>query len=117
MSIDLVEAEALSLTCARQNVTDPRAQFHWADATTFSAPAFDGIVMNPPFHTGRTADPSLGRSFIQAAARLLTPNGKLWMVANRHLPYEPTLNDCFRTVDTLGGNSAFKVFYAHKPKR
>ena len=116
-SVDLIEAEALSLDCARQNVTDARAQFHWADATRFSATPFDGIVMNPPFHTGRSADPSLGRSFIEAAARLLTPNGKLWMVANRHLPYEPTLNACFRTVDTIGGNSAFKVFYAQRPKR
>ena len=116
-SVDLIEAEALSLDCARRNVTDPRAVFHWADATQFEAAAFDGIVMNPPFHTGRTADPSLGRSFIQAAARLLTPNGKLWMVANRHLPYEATLTACFRNVDTIGGNSAFKVFHANKPLR
>ena len=116
VSVDLIEAEALSLDCARLNISDPRAQFHWADATQFSG-TFDGIIMNPPFHTGRNADPSLGRSFIQAAARLLTPNGKLWMVANRHLPYEPTLHACFRTVDTIGGNSAFKIFHAHKPKR
>ena len=116
-SIDLVEAEALSLECARKNVDDPRAMFHWDDATTLTAAPYDGIVMNPPFHTGRDADPSLGRSFIKAAARLLTPGGKLWMVANRHLPYEMTLNECFRTVDTIAGNSAFKVFYAHKPKR
>ncbi len=116
-SVDLVEAEALSLDCARQNVTDPRARFHWADAIQFQAGGFDGIVMNPPFHTGRAADPGLGRNFILAAARLLAPHGKLWMVANRHLPYEPTLNAAFRTVDTIAGNSAFKVFYAHKPKR
>jgi 16S rRNA (guanine1207-N2)-methyltransferase len=116
-TIDLVEAEALSLDCARLNVTDPRAAFHWADATQFTAPAYDGIVMNPPFHTGRSADPSLGRSFITAAARLLSPHGKLWMVANRHLPYEPTLNASFRSVDTLATNGAFKVFLASKPRR
>jgi 16S rRNA (guanine1207-N2)-methyltransferase len=116
-SVDLIEAEALSLDCARLNVTDPRASFHWADATQFTAPAYDGIVMNPPFHTGRTADPSLGRSFITAAARLLSPNGKLWMVANRHLPYEPTLNASFRSVDTLATNGAFKVFIASKRRR
>lgn len=116
-SVDLIEAEALSLDCARRNISDPRARFHWADATAFDGAGFDGIVMNPPFHTGRAADPSLGRSFIAAAARLLTPHGKLWMVANRHLPYETTLQSCFRNVDTIGGNSAFKVFYATKPVR
>ncbi|SFS01085.1 class I SAM-dependent methyltransferase [Yoonia litorea] len=116
-ALDLIEAEALSLDCARQNVTDMRASFHWNDAKSFEAPAYDGIVMNPPFHTGRQADPALGRAFIAAAARLLAPQGKLWMVANRHLPYEATLSELFRNVDIIGGNSAFKLFHATKPKR
>lgn len=117
-SIDLIEAEALSLDCAKLNVTDTRAQFHWADATTFNAdPPYSGIIMNPPFHTGRAADPSLGRHFIQAAARLLAPHGKLWMVANRHLPYEATMTECFRNVDIIGGNGAFKIFHATRPQR
>lgn len=116
-SLDLIEAEALSLACARLNVDDPRVSFHWADATRHEAAAYDGIVMNPPFHTGRATDPSLGRAFIQAAAGLLAPHGKLWMVANRHLPYEATLTECFRNVDTIGGNGAFKVFHANRPHR
>lgn len=117
-SLDLIEAEALSVACARLNVTDPRVTFHWADATRFVAnPLFEGIVMNPPFHAGRTADPGLGRAFIQAAARLLAPHGKLWMVANRHLPYETTVTECFRTMDMIGGNSAFKIIHASRPLR
>lgn len=117
-SLDLIEAEAASLACARLNVTDPRAAFHWADARQFVArPLYDAIVMNPPFHTGRAADTGLGRSFIAAAARLLAPHGSLWMVANRHLPYEQTLSECFRNVDMIGGNAAFKLYCAAKPRR
>ena len=116
-SLDLIEAEALSVRCARLNVSDPRVGFHWADATRFEAAAYDGIVMNPPFHASRAADPGLGRAFIQAAARLLAPHGKLWMVANRHLPYEATLTECFRNVDMIAGNGAFKVFHANRPQR
>lgn len=117
-SIDLIEAEALALECARANVTDPRATFHWADATAFQpAQPYDGIVMNPPFHTGRAADPALGQAFIRAAARMLTPNGKLWLVANRHLPYEAAMSESFRTVDTIAQNGAFKVFAAAKPRQ
>ena len=115
--LDLIEAEAISLDCARQNVSDPRANFIWGDATSAQSGPYDGIVMNPPFHTGRSPDPSLGRAFIAAAARLLTPQGKLWMVANRHLPYENALQDGFRNVDMIGQNGAFKVFHANKPKR
>ena len=117
-SIDLIEAEALSLDCARLNVTDPRAQFLWADATTHKPEnGYDGIVMNPPFHIGRNADPSLGRAFIAAAARQLASHGKLWMVANRHLPYEPALREAFRNVEVLETTNAFKVFHATKPLR
>lgn len=116
-SLDLIEAEALSLNCAKLNVSDSRVTFHWADATRFDGGGFDGIVMNPPFHTSRASDPGLGQTFIQAAARLLPPHGKLWMVANRHLPYEATLNECFRNVDMIGGNGAFKVFHANRPHR
>lgn len=117
-SLDLIEAEALSLDCARLNVTDTRANFHWADATQFAPEAaYDGIVMNPPFHTGRAAEPSLGRAFIAASARILAGHGKLWMVANRHLPYEQALRDAFRNVDEIAGNGAFKVFHATRPIR
>ena len=116
-SLDMIEAEALSVACAKLNVSDPRVSFHWGDATQFDAAPYDGIVMNPPFHTGRATDPSLGRAFIQAAARQLAPHGKLWMVANRHLPYETTLTECFRNVDTIGGNAAFKIFHANRPHR
>tara|TARA_R110002051_G_scaffold1008_6_gene4970 strand:- start:6431 stop:7402 length:972 start_codon:yes stop_codon:yes gene_type:complete len=117
-SLDLIEAEALSLDCARLNVTDPRVGFHWADATTFTPKtAYDGIIMNPPFHTGRAPEPQLGRAFIASAARVLASHGKLWMVANRHLPYEQALRDHFRNVDEIAGSSAFKVFHATRPVR
>ncbi|NCO86991.1 MAG: class I SAM-dependent methyltransferase [Rhodobacterales bacterium] len=117
-SVDLIEAEALALDCARRNVTDPRAGFVWADATQHApATPYDGIIMNPPFHAGRAADPALGRAFIAAAARMLAPSGQLWMVANRHLPYEATLRETFRNVADAGGDGAFKVFHATRPLR
>ena len=116
--LHIVEAEAAALECARANITDDRAVFHWADVTTFEAkPAYDGIVMNPPFHTTRAADPSLGQAFITAAARCLAPHGHLWMVANRHLPYEATLDAHFGDVAEIGGTSAFKILQASKPLR
>ncbi|MGR3594368.1 MAG: class I SAM-dependent methyltransferase [Limimaricola soesokkakensis] len=115
-SLDLIEAEQLALDCARRNVTDPRASFHWADATRFRPDhLYDGIVSNPPFHTGRAADPALGRAFIVAAARMLAPSGQLWMVANRHLPYEASLRESFRSVEEIGGDGAFKLFHAIRP--
>ena len=116
--LDLVEADARALDCARTNVKDPRATFHWADARSWQPDAAcDAVVMNPPFHTGRATDPGLGRAFIAAAAQALKPNGQLWMVANRHLPYEAELMSRFRTVTELAGTSAFKILHGLQPSR
>ncbi len=124
--VHLIEADHAALESARANVTDPRARFHWADATQFRPEApFDTVVTNPPFHVSRAADPALGRAFIAAAARMLTPRGDLWLVANRHLPYEAALRAAFRDVVETGdeaasgpGNDpAFKVVHATHPLR
>lgn len=117
-SLTLVEADHVALCCARRNIADPRATFLWADATG-SLPGLqaDTVVMNPPFHAGRTGDPSLGAAFITTAARLLSPSGVLWMVANRHLPYEATLAAHFRDVAELPGTASFKILNARRPRR
>ncbi len=115
--VHLVEAEHAALGAARQNLRDPRAVFHWADATRFDAGGpFGAVVTNPPFHVGREADPGLGRAFIAAAAGLLMPTGTLWLVANRHLPYERTLAETFREVEELPGPAAYKIYRASGPR-
>lgn len=116
--LDLVEAEADALDCARVNITDLRARFHWADATVWRPETLlDAVVMNPPFHTGREADPALGAAFIRAARRMLAPDGGLWLVANRHLPYDAVLAECFLEFKDISGDGAFRVIHAIKPRR
>ncbi|CUH98918.1 methyltransferase [Leisingera aquaemixtae] len=116
--LHLVEADHAALACARLNAADPRTQFHWADARSWKAPGpVNTVVMNPPFHTGRAAEPSLGQAFIAAAAAMLAPGGSLWMVANRHLPYETALADRFAQVREEGGDNRFKILHAARPKR
>lgn len=116
--LHLVEAEKSALDCARANISDPRAVFHWADATDWTPPApLDGVIMNPPFHQGRKADPQIGRAFIAAAARILAPHGRLWLVANRHLPYETALSEAFRETVEIGGDGRFKILQGARPVR
>ncbi len=116
--LDLVEAEALSLDCARQNIQDARAHFHWEDALSFRpANLAETVVMNPPFHIGRSSDPTLGIAFIAAARRMLAPDGALWMVANRHLPYDEALTTHFLEYETVAQTSSFRVTRAIKPRR
>ncbi|MES2666703.1 MAG: methyltransferase [Pseudomonadota bacterium] len=116
--LDLVEAEADALTCARVNITDPRAQFHWADVTGFRPESLvETVVCNPPFHTSRTAEPALGLAFIAAAKRIMAPDGVLWLVVNRHLPYDAALQAAFLQVEDIGGDGTFRLIRAAKPRR
>ena len=115
--LDLVEADHAALDAAKTNIRDARAAFHWADARDWMGEPADHVVTNPPFHTGRKDDTGLGQAFIRQAARLLKPSGTLWLVANRHLPYEKTLEDAFGRVDELNGPRSYKLYAATKPRK
>lgn len=119
-AVDLYEAQARALEPARINLAEAvqasgRAvvtTVHWHDVTAGLAQRYEVIVSNPPFHQGRADLPDLGRAFIEAAAQALLPRGRLWMVANRHLPYEATLAAHFAQVRTVATQEGFKVIEA-----
>ncbi|SHF52361.1 16S rRNA m(2)G 1207 methyltransferase [Litoreibacter ascidiaceicola] len=116
-SVDLVEADHPALEAAKLNITDPRAAFHWGDVTYHVGSNYAAVVSNPPFHLGRKPAPELGQMFIRRAADMLMPKGQFWMVANRNLPYEQTLNERFGQVDTIAQTAGFKVICARRPMK
>lgn len=118
-AIDLFEADMSALECAKINLPDPRASFHWEDVARLDAPdnQYDWVISNPPFHQTRKSEPQLGQAFIETAARILKPSGQMMMVANRQLPYETTLESKFRSFESVAEANGFKVIVAKNPKR
>jgi 16S rRNA (guanine1207-N2)-methyltransferase len=115
----LVDLDRRAVEAARRNVDDPRAEIVWADLRDYPAQApaladLDFVVMNPPFHDGGTEDKALGRHFIQRARDALHSGGTLWLVANRHLPYEATLAQHFRHVTLKAETGGYKVYEARR---
>lgn len=114
--LDVYEAEDRALELARVNLAGygERVGYHWRDVTKGIEGGCDFIVSNPPFHVDRADRHDLGKGFIRAAAAGLKTGGALWMVANRHLPYEETLKAAFKTVVVMAQDNYFKVFKAIK---
>ena len=114
-SLRLIDIDRRAIAAAKKNVEDPRVAFEWADVRTLPTEGeLNFIVSNPPFHDGGTEDRRLGQNFIRQAAALLKTGGVLWLVANRHLPYEAELNAAFKRVKPLLDKGGYKIFEAVK---
>ena len=125
-SLTLIDVDRRAVEAAGRNVTDRRAHLVWGDATAAgrgaskpgaggsSSGELDFVVTNPPFHDGGAEDRELGRAFVRSAAGLLRKGGALWLVANRHLPYEAVLASLFSRVDVRAEQAGYKVFEARR---
>ncbi len=118
-ALDVFEADVRALALAKTNLASPPAhvtvQYHWQDVAAGVAERFDAIVCNPPFHAlGRGDRPDIGRAFIATASAALRSGGRLWLVANRHLPYEEALGSGFKQVRTVAQQGGFKIVEAVK---
>ncbi|RVD72195.1 class I SAM-dependent methyltransferase, partial [Mesorhizobium sp. M4A.F.Ca.ET.029.04.2.1] len=114
-ALDLFEADFEALEAAKANVNNTSAapRFFWADLLGEPVERrYDAILMNPPFHRGRAAEPEVGAGIIRAAGKALKPGGRLFMVANRQLPYEAVLAAAFSSHVEVARDGMFKVLSA-----
>jgi 16S rRNA (guanine1207-N2)-methyltransferase len=113
--LDAFEADRVALYCAKQNLAryGARADCRWHDvAAGVGTALYHAVLTNPPFHDTLGEDRGLGLRFIEVAATALKPGGTLYLVANRHLPYEKTLAARFKRVERLSEDAAFKIYAA-----
>lgn len=115
-SLLLIDSDRRAVEAAKQNIQDPRATILWGDVRTavIEPGSLDFVIMNPPFHDGGTEDKQLGQAFIRRAADVLRRGGTLWLVANRHLPYEKVLAEVFKTAPPRADTGGYKIFEARK---
>jgi 16S rRNA (guanine1207-N2)-methyltransferase len=114
--VTMVDASLASVDAARHIVEESgltNVQVLASDGIqALKGERFDLVVTNPPFHLGGIQTIEIGTRFIREAARVLRPRGRLYVVANRFLKYEPTLRACFQIVEEVGGNTRYKVLRA-----
>jgi 23S rRNA (guanine1835-N2)-methyltransferase len=112
--LTLCDESAMAIAAARDNAAaldmTHAIRFHHGDGFKGLELRFDRILCNPPFHLGHTVDDFAGRRLLSQCAQQLAPGGELYVVANRHLEYEPILRRYFPNVAILAQNRKFIIW-------
>jgi len=77
---------------------------------------FTAVITNPPFHRQRATTYAVVEQIIRDAARLLVAHGRLYLVANRFLPYGRSIEDAFGNATPLSQTNRYTVWYATKER-
>jgi 16S rRNA (guanine1207-N2)-methyltransferase len=105
---DIVAIESARRTVALHGLGNCRV-LSGDSATAVEGVTFDIVATNPPFHQGKATTYNVAEQFVRDAARVLRPGGRLYMVANRFLPYEDTVREALGTVEMIHAGKRFKV--------
>jgi len=111
--LHLIDIDRRAIFASQANIIDGRAVFHWCDLQNGpDLKDLDFAVTNPPFHLAGEESRALGQTFVRRAREMLRPGGVLWLVANRHLPYEDPLAGAFSHVTRVCEQNGYKIYEA-----
>ncbi|WP_296053443.1 methyltransferase [uncultured Alteromonas sp.] len=113
-SVELLDVSALALWSSAHTLHENHQQGVLIATDTLQGVStkYHTVVTNPPFHTGVKTDYRISREFIQATRQHLHPKGKLYLVANRFLPYAELLSEQFSSPSVLTQDNRFSVYFA-----
>jgi 16S rRNA (guanine1207-N2)-methyltransferase len=114
----LLDNDYLACDCAERNLAAngvSNAEVALGDGVAaLPGQHFSLIATNPPFHSGREQSLETAQAFVLESYAALVPHGKLYLVANRFLPYEGLLRQTFHKVTAVVQTSRYQVFRAER---
>ncbi|MBN1971574.1 MAG: methyltransferase [Candidatus Delongbacteria bacterium] len=115
-NVTLTDINHSSILSAKLNLLDfeHRIITLREDSRTQSQETYDTILLNPPFHSGRGTTRLMALELFNAAHKKLNPDGRMFVVYNRHLNYYYNLKRLFHEVDILIDNNKFTVLVCKK---
>ena len=119
LEVTLADVDAFALRSAQLNSMRLGAESHTqaSDGLQNIDGRFDYIISNPPFHQGKDTDYQFAQQLFQQAGQHLVADGQLWLVANRHLPYEDWAQASFASVELLAQQQGFKILCLSQVRR
>lgn len=115
--LDLYEAEKLALDMAKANLSGfaTKTAFYWVDLQVQGLKRrYDFIVCNPPMHQLDVQDIALGQKIVSGGLAALAPHGRMFIVANRHLPYEELIVAAKANFNVLVDTDGYKVLQVRR---
>lgn len=100
--------ESAQLNLGKREYT--KAKFCHTDTLLNVDTRADSILCNPPFHSGNRISTAAAERMFKQSAKLLSKDGQLLVIANRHLPYAPLLKKGFKSIKQLNCDSKFVIY-------
>lgn len=111
LEVDLLDADALALEAAGENVTGARRVLgDRLDAV--GGARYDRIVSNPPYHEGKAESLVVVERLVRQAPRHLTGAGVLEIVVQRRLPVDGPLREAFAEAEVVAETGTHRVWRA-----
>jgi 16S rRNA (guanine1207-N2)-methyltransferase/23S rRNA (guanine1835-N2)-methyltransferase len=119
VNLSLCDDSALALIAAKENIKkisiNNPTLYHTDTLLGVEGPV-DTILCNPPFHNGNRVSTAAAERMFKRAAKILTKEGQLLVVANRHLGYASSLKKSFAIVKLLASDTKFVIYRCQRGK-
>jgi len=113
-TVEMLEADAVALEAARENVPEARAVLG-AELCALGKARFGLIASNPPIHKGRARDLTVMSRLVAEAPRCLTASGVLLLVTERTVPVPRLAKDQFATIELIVEQSGYRIWRIANP--
>jgi len=110
--LEMVDINLLALICAEKtcelNAIDGKVypSNGWSEVKG----RVNGVVTNPPFHSGVSTEYLTTEGFIRESKDKMTKHAPLLLVANSFLRYSEVIEKTFERCDVLAENTKFKIY-------
>ena len=109
--LSLLDDSFLAYKSGQLNLVGENIHHHFDhDLSNFEDEYFDLIVSNPPFHFEYEINIETPIQLFNESIRCLKVNGRLQIVANKHLNYMTHLKPIFKTVEVVNENEKYIIY-------
>jgi len=112
VQLEMVDINILALECAKRScvLNKVDAKVYPSDGWKDVQGRVNGVVSNPPFHSGVATEYRTTEGFIRGAKDKMSKHAPFLLVANSFLKYAQIIEDTFERCDILVENTKFKVY-------